>query len=319
VSLSRTSAPVGSSPLVEGGFRVDGGHLKQSQPGRPLISVVTVVRNGQQTIERTIQSVLAQSYPNIEYIVVDGASDDGTLDILRRYGERIDYWISEPDGGIYEAMNNGIKLCTGQAIGLLNCGDYYEPDFVERLLKVLPEGQDVSDIVLYSDFSVIYEDVALCQKIRSTMRIWGGMSICHQAMLIGRSVYESAGLYDSDFRLAGDYEYLLRMACRGTRFVHVPYYGVNFVDGGASLLMRRRSLQEAAVASKRHFGAYSPQHIRFLVCYYYWNLFVYVYAKNTVAAIFGKSIVDRVKSVKLKLTSNTTAIGRQRSNTKDLR
>jgi len=316
--MSRIAAPIESVPQIEGGLRIDGGRSQRPVSGRPFISIVTVVRNGDQTIERTIQSVLAQSYPNIEYIVVDGASGDGTLDILRRYGERIDYWISEPDDGIYEAMNKGIKLCTGQAIGLMNCGDYYEPDYIERLVKNLPEGQDISDIVLYSDCNVIYEDFALCQKIRSTMRVWGGMSICHQAMLVGRRVYEVAGLYDLSFRMAADYEYLLRIVSRGTKFIHIPCYGVNFVHGGASYLATQQCLQEYAVASKRHYGEFSLKRIGFLLSNS-WKLFMYVYAKNTVAAILGKRIVDRVRIAKLKLTSNTTIIGRQRSNTKDLR
>ncbi|MBL7985738.1 MAG: glycosyltransferase, partial [Flavobacteriales bacterium] len=90
----------------------------------PLVSIVTVVYNGAATLERTIQSVLAQSHPRIEYIIMDGGSTDGTLDILRRYDDRIAYWRSAKDKGIYDAMNKGIAECTGEWIGMINAEDW---------------------------------------------------------------------------------------------------------------------------------------------------------------------------------------------------
>jgi len=288
--------------------RTESGSLERLSLAGPLVSIITVVRNGESTLERTIRSVIYQTYPRIEYIIIDGASSDDTLGIVRSYAQHVDYWLSEPDQGIYDAMNKGIALCNGETIGLLNCGDQYESDFVERLVNGLPQGRDIADLVLYSDYNIIYEDVGLSQKVVSTIRPWQGMSICHQAMLIGRRVYQKAGPYDSSLRLSADYEYLLRMVGSGTTFCHVPYAGVNFVDGGASLLMRRLSLQETAIASRRHSRAFSLQHLRFMVCYYYCNLVFYVYAKEIVAALFGKRVVNRVKAAKLKLLSKTTAI-----------
>ena len=101
------------SETMKGGRR-ERGEQRSSSPFEPLVSIVTVVYNGASTLERTMQSVFAQGYPNIEYIVVDGGSNDGTLDLLRKYEDRLDLWVSERDKGIYDAMNKGVALCTGE-------------------------------------------------------------------------------------------------------------------------------------------------------------------------------------------------------------
>src|SRR5574342_808175 len=114
---------------TEGGLRAKG-FLRKSSAENPLVSVITVVYNGARHLEQTLLSVINQGYGNIEYIVVDGGSVDGTLDIIGKYEDRIDYWVSEPDDGTYDAMNKGIELAHGELIGLLNSDDYYEPDAI---------------------------------------------------------------------------------------------------------------------------------------------------------------------------------------------
>src|SRR3990172_7180600 len=108
----------------EGGLRTKGIYRK-SQEERPLISVITVVYNGAKYIEQTIQSVINQTYDNIEYIIVDGASTDNTLKIINKYEDRIDYWISEADSGLWNAMNKGVRLATGDILNFLNSDDFY--------------------------------------------------------------------------------------------------------------------------------------------------------------------------------------------------
>lgn len=110
--------------------------LKTSQPEKPLITVITVVYNGVENLEQTILSVVNQTYDNIEYILIDGNSTDGTLDIIKKYEDKIDYWQSEPDKGIYDAMNKGIKLASGEWINFMNAGDvFYEQKTIQTFLK----------------------------------------------------------------------------------------------------------------------------------------------------------------------------------------
>jgi glycosyltransferase involved in cell wall biosynthesis len=114
--------PEGEGRKGEGGLRTKG-YFKKSYEDKPLISIVTVVFNGEKYLEETIQSVLNQTYDNVEYIIIDGGSTDGTVDILKRYDDKIDYWVSEKDSGIYDAMNKGIDVATGQWINFINIGD----------------------------------------------------------------------------------------------------------------------------------------------------------------------------------------------------
>ncbi len=119
---------------IEGGRRIAGLH-KASHPAKPLISIITPVLNGEAHLEQTIQGVLNQTYDNIEYIVVDGRSADGSLRIIQEYDDRIDYWVSEIDDGISDAFNKGIRLSRGEFIGIINADDWYESDAVETVVK----------------------------------------------------------------------------------------------------------------------------------------------------------------------------------------
>ncbi len=111
---------------------------------QPSISIVTVVYNGVDLLEGTILSVIQQSYPNIEYLVIDGASTDGTLDIIQKFESKISTWISEPDKGLYDAMNKGIKMATGDFICFMNCGDkLYADDTLSKAVQNMPVETDV--------------------------------------------------------------------------------------------------------------------------------------------------------------------------------
>ena len=129
--------------MIEGGRRTTG----KSGTACFKVSVVTVVYNGAATLERTIQSVLAQDLPDIEYIIVDGGSNDGTLDIIRRYEDRLTYWISEKDQGIYDAMNKGVSLCTGEWVGLINADDAYADGAVRSAMEAV-EGRTGTNLSL---------------------------------------------------------------------------------------------------------------------------------------------------------------------------
>ena len=131
--------PINGRHKEEGGLRIKG-YFKKSIQSKPLVTIITVVLNGEDYLEQTIKSVINQTYDNIEYIVIDGGSRDKTKDIIKLYDSVIDYWVSEEDKGISDAFNKGISLATGEIIGILNASDWYENDAVETIVLSLKKG-----------------------------------------------------------------------------------------------------------------------------------------------------------------------------------
>lgn len=203
-----------TSVKLEGGRR-QRNEARATQPELPLITVITVVFNGARTVEQTIQSVLAQSYANIEYIIVDGGSTDGTLDILRKYDQYIDYWVSAQDAGIYDAMNKGIALANGEFIGMLNSDDFFAtPSAVATIVQRLVETKadavfSCLDIVNPADLTQIYRKYRVTQFSRWMLRI--GIMPPHPTFYCKKSCYAQACLYRTDYRIAADFEMLVRL------------------------------------------------------------------------------------------------------------
>lgn len=205
--------------------------MKQSEC---LVSIVTIVFNGEMHIEQTINSVLEQKYSPIEYIVIDGGSTDGTLQKIEKYKNRIDHFISEPDDGIYHAINKGISLACGDLIGLIHCGDYYEPDAVS----------DAVDSFLNTGADVIYGNLKTIEEAgeESIIRVVQGdhnnlkkrMSILHPATFVSRKCYLRHGLYDIKYRSAADYDFFLKLFLSNVKFHHVDKVLANFRSGGTS-------------------------------------------------------------------------------------
>lgn len=179
------------------------------------VSIITVVYNGAKTIKDCIESVVNQSYRDIEYIIVDGKSTDSTPEIIRSYGTKIAVFLSEKDAGIYDAMNKGIKLATGDVIGILNADDLYKDTFViEKIVNTFKKTQAES---IYAD--LLYVDGIDKTKVK---RYWKSGSYKRQNFLYGwmpphptffvkRASYEKYGLYRTDLGSAADYELMLRM------------------------------------------------------------------------------------------------------------
>lgn len=202
----------------------------------PRVSIVTVVWNGAATLERTIRSVEAQTYGNIEYIVVDGGSTDGTLDIIRRHEARITTWISEKDKGIYDAMNKGIALCTGEWIGLINADDWYEPDAVERIVAAAQA--DPRANVIHGDILIHYANGhAKRKKARPSgflLKYWE-MVLNHPSFFVRRSYYRGRP-FDPALRVSGDHQWTLKAWTEDSRqFHYLPAVIANFSAGGASM------------------------------------------------------------------------------------
>lgn len=195
-------------------------------------SIITVTYNCKSTVEQTISSVLSQSFSDFEYILVDGASTDGTLDIIKRYADsddRIQY-ISEPDKGIYDAMNKGIRMATGDAIALLNSDDYYESDALEKIAQHIPER------CMY----VVYGMVRLLKEEKESMVVlYSHNSIpermmMHPACFVSRKLYEEYQ-YDTNYKSAADYDLFMKLY-QNKDVAFVPVYDLisNFRLGGMS-------------------------------------------------------------------------------------
>lgn len=217
------------------------------------ITVITVVYNAIDTIERTIRSVFTQSYTNIEYIIIDGGSTDGTLGIIHRYRDRLAYFVSEPDRGIYDAMNKGIQKATGDIIGLLNADDWYEPDGIEA---VVTEYKRTSPSIIAGGTWMIKKNGE--KRLRNAVpfsTLWKGM-MCHQAIFISRKAYEMYGLYDTDYKIAADYELLLRMYHRGATVSIISDILVNYSCTGVSSTAYIESAEEANLTIQKYKGLY---------------------------------------------------------------
>lgn len=217
--------------------------------GTPLVSVVTVCFNSQAHIAEAMQSVLDQTYANVEYLVIDGGSTDSTMDIVRSFEERFGgrlRWVSEPDNGIYDAMNKGIALCSGDLIGLLNSDDTYLPDAIEGIVSAFRAEPDVGAV--FGDVDVVSQDGSLLRTEVAVTPAPGSlplrMPMCHQSLFVARRVYRELGGFDTGYRILADYEHMLRMLRAGVRFLHVPGVVARFREGGACSADTARSNAE---------------------------------------------------------------------------
>jgi len=202
--------------------------MNDSSIQKPLISIITVVLNGRNVIERTIRSVLEQPCPNMEYIVIDGGSTDGTVDIIQKYADRITYWISEPDQGIYDAMNKALDHVHGEGHLFLNAGDHFDGDAIPELPKPPCFIRVLKKNVLGSVRPYRKKNYRL------------GLPYCHQGIL-----FETRGIrYDRTYRLAADYKYYLDHGYTDLSFCRSS--GHVYHDAGLS--KRHAAIRDAEIA-----------------------------------------------------------------------
>lgn len=203
------------------------------------ISIITVVYNGVDTVRDCVESVLGQTHADVEYIVVDGASTDGTVDLLRSYGQRIAHFISEPDRGLYDAMNKGLALATGEVVGFLNADDLYpHPDVLARVAATFERsGADG----VYGDMLYMQrDDLTKLQRYfrsgpyRPGAFLWGWMP-GHLSFFCKRWCYEQYGGFRLDLRTAADYELMLRFIHKhGIRLAYMDQVTIVMRAGGVS-------------------------------------------------------------------------------------
>jgi len=239
----------------------------------PRLSVITIVYNNVRDIERTIRSVINQTYTNIEYIIVDGLSNDGTLQVIDKYKSQITKFISEKDEGIYDAMNKGLALATGDYVIFMNSGDEFYDN--ETVAAVFAAAED-ADIYYGETEMIADEGSSLGQRrhkapAKFTWRSFKyGMSISHQAIYIRRSLAEP---YDRRYQLSSDIDWIIRAAKKAKKIVNVNRYVAKYLVGGMSKKRHRQSLMERFEIMRRNYGLIPTVLNHFVIAFnlgWYW-------------------------------------------------
>jgi len=273
---------------TEGGLRPRGRIIAAGVAEHPLVTIITVVRNGASVIEQTILSVLEQSYKNIEYIIIDGGSTDGTLDIIKRFDDQIAYWLSEPDKGIYDAMNKGIDLSTGDWINFMNAGDrFYQTDTVQR---VISSDCGTADLV-YGHCQMVYApDFSLIWKAMNITDLWKGMIFRHQSLFTKASVCKK--LYFSlDYKIGADFAFIFSCYKNKYKFSNIDLVVSSVSAGGLSDTSIILAWKETRRAVVQYHNTLKVN------IYYRWMIF-FAYLKIAVKKILPSKIRNRARSLK---------------------
>ena len=220
----------------------------------PTLSVITVVYNNVKHIERTLKSVINQTYSDIEFIVIDGASTDGTLNIIEKYRSDIDILISEPDKGIYDAMNKGLKIASGEYVIFMNSGDeFYGNTTVEQVFKT----SAFADIY-YGETEMLDENLMNQGRRRhkapqqlQLKSFQFGMSVSHQAIIIKKSIVKN---YDSKYQLSADIDWILDAITKAQKIVNTQLVIAKYLMGGMSKKRHLQSLKERYQIFKNYYG-----------------------------------------------------------------
>ncbi len=221
----------------------------------PKVSIITVCFNAEKYIERTIESVISQTYPNIEYVIIDGKSKDRTVEIIKKYEQKILYWVSEKDKSLYDAMNKGLKAATGDYVWFVNAGDRIHNS---KTLQQIIDSSNNEDFI-YGDVIRVDESgnerkwykKTPGQGKLSARSFLNGMVVCHQSMIVKRTL---APGFDLNWKLANDIDWSISVLkqCKTTRFVDIPF--CYFLEGGFSAHNRWTAVSERFIITKNHFG-----------------------------------------------------------------
>lgn len=221
---------------------------------QPKLSVITIVYNNVKDIERTMLSVLSQAYKNIEYIIIDGGSDDGTLDIIYKYKAQLAKLISEPDKGIYDAMNKGLDLATGDYILFMNSGDeIYAPETVQEVFESAPSAD-----IYYGETEMYNEKwQSLGQRRHQAPESFNwqsfkyGMSISHQAFYVKRNLTEP---FDLKYKYSADIDWIIKITKKASSIANTHSYVAKYLVGGISKKKHLASLNERFRIFAKYYG-----------------------------------------------------------------
>jgi len=251
---------------------------------RNTITIITVVLNGIKYIEKTILSVIDQTYKDIEYIIIDGGSKDGTVDIIKKYEKHIHYWCSEPDSGVYDAMNKGIDRATGSWINFMNAGDhFYSPDSVSQIFS---SNEDLDQYaILYGDAEFRLNSLSYIIKAQSNTISDEFMPFSHQASFV-RSDIAKATKFDLSYKIAADTAFSLKLIRQGYQFKHLPVIVCSY-DASEGLSVKNEILRSKELVDmqeklngadpktpyfKKYIrNAYIKQYMRMIIPAFIWN------------------------------------------------
>lgn len=265
------------------------------------VSIITIAFNSEASIERTILSVLNQSYMDIEYVIVDGASKDGTMEIVRKYEPLFEgrlIWSSERDKGIYDAMNKGIRKSTGELIGIVNSDDWLEIDAVEEMVKLAIKTPNYKKCILCGSLLFHYQDGAEQLMESNELRFHQGMKkdsfnygAYHPSMFVGREVYSTIGLFDDNLRVIADIDFISRCYKAGIKFVFTKSIINNMSDGGASNSMNLKKRIPDMVYSCKKSGC-GPIRTFMKTSYYFLKLIT--------KSLLGESVMRKLRERNVK-------------------
>lgn len=259
------------------------------------ISIITIVLNGESLIEETIQSVILQKNVDLEYIIIDGGSTDGTLNKISKYQDRIDLVISEPDKGIYHAINKGIHLAKYPYVGLIHCGDCYRTDALSKVYKTFNR---TNADVIYGDIEIKeekYEDFIVSTYLADHKYLKNKMSIFHPSTFVKLSVYKNFGVYNTEYKSAADYEFFLKLFLQNAIFVHLPFVLATFRSDGISSKNIKLSIKENYKIRRNVLGLFAA------VKYFYFTIITatfYTLRKKIITGLLGEKIYFKLKQNK---------------------
>lgn len=222
--------------------------MKQNLKKNKFITVVTVVYNSDELIEQTIGSVLEQTYKYIEYIIIDGESSDKTLSIINRYKDEIDIIVSEPDKGVYDAMNKAIGLCSGEYINFLNAGDtYISPGILSNVVKSIENNNKPA--LLYGYASMVYNGKKLLIGKPDIQK----MKICHQAAFYKSNLHYTYGLYDLHYEIIADREFFTKVYLGGENIKFINEVYINYLYDGITHRYPFKRIKEELSMENIHY------------------------------------------------------------------
>ncbi len=246
----------------------------------PKISIITVVYNSREYIENTIKSVINQTYRNIEYIVVDGASTDGTLDILHKYSDKITTLLSEKDEGLYYAMNKAINLATGDYLWFINSGDeIYSTETLSKIFEKIPENAQLPDVI-YGETEIIdrnRQSLGMRRHEAPEKLTWKslrfGMKVCHQSVLVNKRVVFP---YNTKYKYSSDFEWLIRALKKSQNIYNSRLILSKFMEGGLTNQSLTAGLKERFKIMSKYYGIFSTSFIHI----YLVTRLLFFYIKN---------------------------------------